>query len=131
MLKSTIHDQLCILALVYTNDIERLNRLLSSQIIEIDLNFVYILPVAADASNIMHVINDLLLINGFFHDLNDFMAKNRLFQILSAHYRIKGLEPHPAIESMLSDSCLSSGPNINRQEETNQVVSKFQIYLQN
>ena len=103
MIEATIHDQLYLLALVYINDTERLKVLLDSKIISFDINFSYSIPVPSDA-NTMDLINDLLLISGFFTDLNDFMVQNRLFQILFAQNNIDQLKPNPEIEAILNQS---------------------------
>ncbi len=100
-MNATIHEQLYILALVYTNDIERLKALNDSGILSLDFNFSYRIPIPSDSSNVMDVINDLLLINGFFTDLNDFMCNNRLFQILFTQNKIENLTLSPSVEDVL------------------------------
>lgn len=96
MIKASLHDQLYVLALVYTNDIEKLQYLIENNIIEIDFDFNYNLPVTND-QNVIDIINELLLINGFFDDLHDFMKKNRLFKILFKIYNIEKLKPNQEI----------------------------------
>ena len=105
MSKATIHDQLYILALVYTNDIERLKYLYESRVLDWDIDYVYNIPLFSDEyANKVDAINELLLINGFFTDLNDFMKKNRLFQLLFMLNKIDRLSPNPKIELMFNDS---------------------------
>jgi hypothetical protein len=104
MLDATIHDYLYLLALVYTNDIHRIKILYESKLINFNFNFVYHLPLPNYYNNKVDVINDLLLIIVFFIDLNDFIKKNRLFQILFSYYNIKQLLPHPKIKSIIDDS---------------------------
>lgn len=96
MIKATIHDQLYVLALVYTNDIEKLQYLIENNIIDIDFNCKYKIPITNN-QNVIDIINELLLINGFFDDLNDFMKKNRLFRILFKIYNIEKLKPNQKI----------------------------------
>lgn len=96
MIKGTIHDQLYVLALVYTNDIEKLQYLIENNIIDIDFNYTYKIPVTNN-QNVIDIINELLLINGFFDDLHDFMKKNRLFRILFKIYNIEKLKPNQKI----------------------------------
>jgi ankyrin repeat protein len=96
MFKASLHDQLYVLALVYTNDIEKLEYLIDNNIIDIDFNFTYKLPITND-QNVIDIINELLLINGFFDDLSDFMKKNRLFRILFRIYEIDKLKPNKII----------------------------------
>ncbi len=100
-MNATIHEQLYILALVYTNDIERLKALNESGVLSLDFNFSYKIPIPSDCSNIMDVLNELLLINGFFTNLNDFMYNNRLFQILFMQNRIETLKLNPSVEEVL------------------------------
>lgn len=104
MTNATIHDQLYVLALVYTNDIDRLRILNESNIIKLDFNYSYKIPIPLNCDNVMDVINDLLLINGFFADLNDFICKNRLFQILFAQNNIDRLVLNEAIPKMFKDN---------------------------
>lgn len=120
MNNATIHDHLYVLALVYTNDIERLNILIESGIVRIDFDLIYRIPIPNNCRNVMDMINDLLLINGFFTDLNDFMYKNRLFQILFAQNKIDRLKPHPKIEAMYNDNYDndSSEADFNPAQET-------------
>jgi len=96
MIKASLHDQLYVLALVYTNDIEKLQYLIENYIIDIDFDFNYNLPVTNE-QNVIDIINELLLINGFFDDLHDFMKKNRLFKILFKIYNIEKLKPNQEI----------------------------------
>lgn len=101
MAEATIHDQLYLLALVYTNDTDRFKVLLDSRLINFNLNHAYAIPVPSDA-NTMDVINDLLIISGFFTDLTDFMAQNQLFQLLFSQNKIDQLKPNPKIDAILN-----------------------------
>ena len=126
-MNATIHEQLYVLALVYTNDIERLKALNDSGILSLDFNFLYRIPIPSDSSNVMDVINDLLLINGFFTDLNDFMCNNRLFQILFTQNKIETLTLSPSVEDML----FKDNPESDEPTSYQVNVFTFRIFISN
>lgn len=88
----SIDDHLYLLALVYTNEIEQLRTLINKAQFEYDinLNYSFNLPID-DINNIMEELSQLVIVNGYFRNINDFINRNKLIKRLMKYYNIDKL----------------------------------------
>ena len=98
-----LNDQLYLLALVYSNDLRAVNKVLASRNMNVDINFEFKIPLKKDAENLIDMINDLLLIAGDFRGLNDLILKSRLFRFLLRFNKIEQLTPSNNLKICIQD----------------------------
>jgi ankyrin repeat protein len=102
----SIDENIYLLALVCTSNLEALKTVLIKNQMKFDVNFnfVFKVPVQADSTNIVEEVSELVELNQYYSCVDDYMRKNKLMKRLFCYYNIEKLDS----KLMMGDNDISA-----------------------
>ena len=103
MNSDNLSDQIYLLALVYSNDINSVLKIVASRNPNVDINFEHKIPLKKNAPNLTELISNLLVTSTEFKGLDDLIKKGRLFRSFMQFNKIEKLTPSDIMKLSIND----------------------------